>query len=319
MHSLFLSYSHKDEALRDQLEVQLSMLKRQGIISVWHDRRLLAGDDIDKGISAELESADIILLLASPDFLASEYCYSKEMLRALERHSAGTARVIPVILRPCEWQKAPFGKLLATPADGKPVTKWADRDDAFLEVAKAIRAAAESTATRRPAVTRSPAPVASAPQVIPAGSAPRSSNLRMRKTFTDHDTDVFLDESFEFIARFFENSLEELKARNPGYEATFKRIDANRFAASVYRNGTALSRCQIRLGGQFGKGITFSHGVTMNENSINESLSVHADEQSLGLKPMGMPMLGSHDRKSNLSQEGAAEYYWDLFVRALQQ
>ena len=77
VHSLFFSYSHKDEALRDQLEVQLSMLKRQGMISVWHDRRLLAGDDVDQGISAELESADIILLLASPDFLASEYCYSK--------------------------------------------------------------------------------------------------------------------------------------------------------------------------------------------------------------------------------------------------
>ncbi len=317
MHSLFFSYSHKDEALRDQLEVQLSMLKRQGIISVWHDRRLLAGDDLDQGISTELESADIILLLASPDFLASEYCYSEEMLRALERHSAGTARVIAVILRPCEWQKAPFGKLLVTPTDGKPITKWADRDDAFLEVAKAIRAAAESTVGKVPAAKPSPAPAASGSQVI-AGSVPRSSNLRMRKTFTEHDTDVFLDESFEFMARFFENSLEELKARNSGYEAAFKRIDANRFTASVYRNGTALSRCQIRLGGQFGKGITFSHGATMNDNSINESLSVHADDQSLGLKPMGMATFGSHDRKSNLSQEGAAEYYWDLFVRDLQ-
>lgn len=317
MHSLFFSYSHKDEALRDQLEVQLSMLKRQGIITVWHDRRLMAGDEIDQGISAELESADIILLLASPDFLASDYCYSTEMLRALERHSAGTARVIPVILRPCEWQKAPFGKLLATPTDGKPITKWADRDDAFLEVAKAIRVAAESKGGKGSAAKPSPAPATSGPQVI-AGSVRRSSNLRMRKTFTEHDTDVFLDEAFEFMARFFENSLEELKARNPGYEATFKRIDANRFNAAVYRNGTALSRCQIRLGGQFGKGITFSHG-SMNDNSINESISVHADDQSLGLKPMGMATFGAHDRNKNLSQEGAAEYYWDLFVRALQQ
>ena len=116
------------------------MLKRQGVISTWHDRRLTAGEDIDKGITEELERADIILLLVSPDFLASEYCYGVEMSRALERHNAGSARVIPVILRPCEWREAPFGGLLATPIDGKAVTKYADRDDAFLEVAKAIRA-----------------------------------------------------------------------------------------------------------------------------------------------------------------------------------
>lgn len=144
MISVFFSYSHKDEALRDQLEVHLSMLKRQGVISVWHDRRLLAGDDFDTGISADLEKADIILLLASPDFLASEYCYSKEMLRALERHAAGKARVIPVILRPCEWQKAPFGKLLVAPTEGKAVTKWPDRDEAFLDITQAIRRAAEA-------------------------------------------------------------------------------------------------------------------------------------------------------------------------------
>jgi hypothetical protein len=318
VHSLFFSYSHKDEALRDQLEVQLTMLKRQQVISVWHDRRLLAGDDIDKGISTELEAADIILLLVSPDFLASEYCYSTEMGRALERHNEGSARVIPVILRPCEWLEALFGKLLATPTDGKPVTKWADKDDAFLDVAKAIRNAAESAQAKAGPAKRTSVPAPSFPPVS-AASTPRSSNLRMRKTFTEHDTDVFLDESFEFMARFFENSLEELKARNPGYDATFKRVDANRFTASIYRNGSALSRCQIRLGGQFGKGITFSHGETMSDNSINESLSVHADDQSLGLKPMGMATFGSHDKKSNLSQEGAAEYYWDLFIRALQR
>ena len=90
--SIFFSYSHKDEALRDQLEVHLAMLKRQGVISTWHDRRLVAGDDVDTGIAKELNQADIILLLASPDFLASDYCYGVEVARALERHAAGQAR-----------------------------------------------------------------------------------------------------------------------------------------------------------------------------------------------------------------------------------
>jgi hypothetical protein len=140
--SIFFSYSHKDESLRNQLETHLAMLKRQGVISVWHDRRLVAGDHVDDGIAKELDAADIILLLVSPDFLASDYCYGVELARALERHAAGKARVIPVILRPCDWHATPFGNLLAVPTDGRPITKWPDPDDAFLEVTKAIRGAA---------------------------------------------------------------------------------------------------------------------------------------------------------------------------------
>ncbi len=104
--------------MRDQLEVQLSMLKRQGAIETWHDRRIGAGQEIDGAISGNLEEADIILLLVSPDFLASDYCYDREMIRAMERHHAGDAIVIPVILRACDWHPAPFGKLNATPPDG---------------------------------------------------------------------------------------------------------------------------------------------------------------------------------------------------------
>ena len=121
MTELFFSYSHNDEALRNELETHLSMLKRQGVIAVWHDRRIGAGQEVHGQISEHLERADIILLV-SPYFLASDYCYETEMTRAMERHHQGTARVIPVILHPCDWQGAPFGKLLAVPTDGKPVS-----------------------------------------------------------------------------------------------------------------------------------------------------------------------------------------------------
>jgi hypothetical protein len=149
MVTVFFSYSHKDEHLRNQLEKQLTMLRRQGIISTWHDRRLTAGTDVDTSIDQQIEYADIILLLVSPDFLASDYCYGIEMQRALQRHGAG-ARIIPVILRPCEWTHAPFGKLLATPKDGEPVTKWTDPDEAFLDIARAIRAAAAESVVSTP-------------------------------------------------------------------------------------------------------------------------------------------------------------------------
>lgn len=149
------TFSHHDEALRNELEKHLALLKRQGVIDTWHDRRIDAGEDVHEEIKEYLEKADIILLLMSADFLASDYCYDIEMQRALEWHQRGEARVIPVILRPCEWQKAPFGSLLTTPTDGKPVTKFENLDDAFLEVTRAIRKAADKL---RPHV-RSPTPV----------------------------------------------------------------------------------------------------------------------------------------------------------------
>jgi hypothetical protein len=314
MDSIFFSYSHKDEDLRDQLEVHLTMLRRQGVISTWHDRRLIAGDSVKDAISDRLEAADIILLLVSADFLASEYCYGVEMACALQRHAAGEARVIPVILRPCDWRQAPFGNLLASPTDGKPVTKWALPDEAFLDIVNTIRAAAlmqDSGSAARPEPTPSRGAAEKA--------GPRSSNLRLKKEFTERDRDRFLDDGFEFITRFFENSLGELKSRNSSIEVAFKRIDATRFTASVYRGGTALARCVIRLGGPRHQGITFSHGADSGGNGYNESMSVEVGEQALYLKPMGMAMFNSSGPDKALSLEGAAEYYWQMFITPLQR
>jgi hypothetical protein len=138
---VFFSYSHKDEELRDELEKHLSILKRQGVIAGWHDRKIGVGREWADEIDKHLNTADVILLLISADFMASDYCYDIEMKRALERHEAGEARVIPVILRPVDWRGAPFGKLQALPTDAQPVTKWSNRDEAFKNVAQGIRVA----------------------------------------------------------------------------------------------------------------------------------------------------------------------------------
>lgn len=151
MASVFFSYSHKDEALRDQLETHLALMKNQGLIDAWYDRRIVAGSDVDDSIFEKLETADIILLLVSSDFLSSSYCYSREMRRAMERNDAKEARVIPVILRHCDWHGAPFGKLMAAPRDGKPVTSWPDRDEALADVAKQVRRAVEAASVSGPA------------------------------------------------------------------------------------------------------------------------------------------------------------------------
>lgn len=139
---VFFSYSHRDEDLRNELVKHLGLLQRQGIISVWHDRKIDAGTEWKQAIDTHLQTASVILLLISADFLASDYCYELEMQRAMERHDAGEARVIPVILRAVDWHSAPFGKLQALPVDGKPVTSWSNRDEAFMQVAQGIRAVA---------------------------------------------------------------------------------------------------------------------------------------------------------------------------------
>ncbi|MCY6489471.1 TIR domain-containing protein [Leptolyngbya sp. GGD] len=140
---LFISYSHKDENLREKLNTHLKLLERQGVIGTWHDRMIPLGTEWAEEIDKNLNTADLILLLVSADFLASDYCYEKEMRRAIELHDQKIARVIPVILRSCDWESAPFGKLqgLPTVTGGgiKPVTKWDDEDEVFTEIAKGIR------------------------------------------------------------------------------------------------------------------------------------------------------------------------------------
>jgi hypothetical protein len=306
---VFFSYSHKDEALRDRLETHLAMLKRQGVIETWHDRRIQAGDEFAGKISEELERADLILLLVSSDFLASDYCYDVEMQRAIERHEASDARVIPIILRPCDWHGAPFGRLQALPKDGRPVVSWPDLDEAFLDITRGIRAA---LATERHAVR-----VAKPAEAAHVASAPRSSNLRLRKEFSDADRDQFLEEAFEYMAAFFENSLNELEGRNSQIQSTFRLVDANRFNCTVYKNGKEISQCRVSLGGPLGKGIFYAEGEDRGTSSFNESLSVEADDQGLFLRPLGMGRF-DNTKETHLTFEGAADYYWSRLIERLQ-
>jgi len=136
---LFYSYSHVDEPLRDKLDKHLSALKRTGVISDWHDRKILPGDDFDGKINEHLRLADIILFLVSSDFLASSYIWDVEVSCAMERHNKGEARVIPIMLRPVDLGGVPFEHLLRLPKDGLPVTEWSNQDLGFSNIAQGIR------------------------------------------------------------------------------------------------------------------------------------------------------------------------------------
>src|SRR5205807_987125 len=131
---------HKDERLAKKLNTYLGPLLREGLIEQWHDCDISAGMEWEQQINEHLNESHIILLLISPDFVDSDYCYSIEMKRALERHERGEAYVIPIILRPTYWQSAPFGKLQALLTDGRPIRDagWHNIDEAFLDVAEGI-------------------------------------------------------------------------------------------------------------------------------------------------------------------------------------
>lgn len=147
---LFISYSHKDAVYRDALRTHLCALERQQIVTAWYDRMITAGTEWQGQIDKNLDSSEVILLLISADFVESKYCYDIELTRALERHEAREALVIPILVRPVVWNDMPFAKLQSLPKDRKPVAIWDNSDLAWVDVAEGIKIAIEEfTKTNR--------------------------------------------------------------------------------------------------------------------------------------------------------------------------
>lgn len=165
---LFYSYSHKDEELRNELAEHLFPLQRAGLIEVWHDRETLPGDTVDEEIAEKLRSADLVLVLVSPSFIRSEYCWDVELKNAIDRHERGEARVVPVVLRPCQWQLTPLKALLAMPTDGRAVINWPNRDTAYDNIARGI---AKLAKTMRQKGIKAADPAAAGAKPAPAGTS----------------------------------------------------------------------------------------------------------------------------------------------------
>ncbi|MDP4215029.1 MAG: toll/interleukin-1 receptor domain-containing protein [Bacteroidota bacterium] len=316
MIKIFSSYSHKDEVFRDELGKHLAILKRKKLIDDWYDRRIEAGSDLPSSINTNLKGSDIILLLVSADFLHSDYCYDIEMQEAMKMHERGEAAVIPVILRPCAWLDAPFGKLLALPKDGKPVSSFSNMDEAFFEIVNGIKSRIDSlmVVSEATEVVKSMQSIAN--QAIPK---PRSSNVTITQNFTDLEKDKFLRESFEFIANYFEGSLEELEKKNRGISYFFDRVDSQTFSAAIYRDGKKECECMIFMGSQLlSKGINYSNQISLLKNSLNESMQVVSNGYMLLLKPLGMSsfrVIGDGE----ITPAGAAEFYWQMLITRLQK
>jgi hypothetical protein len=150
---IVLCYARKDERALNKLETHLKSIQREGLVKLWYDRNISAGTEWEGEIDEHLNTAQIILLLVSPDFIASEYCYGIEMRTALERHERGEAHIVPIILRPTDWETTPLGKLQALPKDGKAVVKWRSQDDAYVNIAKELRKTIEEM-SKQPTVKK---------------------------------------------------------------------------------------------------------------------------------------------------------------------
>lgn len=183
---IFFSYAHEDEALMNDVRRQLVIFDRQGLIRKWHDRLIPAGADWRGIIDQRLAHSDVILLFVSPNFFDSDYCYEAEMTEAMRRHQADSARVVPIILRPCAWQSAPFATLQVLPTDGRPVTTWSNRDEACLNVADGVMRAVRELRGE---------PVAY-PLVdgVPLSETPRLLDVRVHRAFFSAD-----DEECHFV------------------------------------------------------------------------------------------------------------------------
>jgi hypothetical protein len=169
MTQLFYAYAVQDARQRDELESHLGELKQRGVLAGWHGRAVGPAARQHASVSPQLEQADVVLLLLSSDFVASDYCHGPEVRRAVERHRRGQARLIPVLLRPCDWKSTPFGALPALPRDGRPVTKWSKTDAAFRAILAGIEASPTGAASANGAAARATGAAAINP--APAGAA----------------------------------------------------------------------------------------------------------------------------------------------------
>jgi hypothetical protein len=186
---IFLCYAHEDEALLKKLKTHLRPLQRAGLIDVWYDRNISAGTDWEQQIKDQLNTAQIILLLVSPDFMDSDYSYDIEMQRALERDKRKEARVIPIILRPVDWRDV-LGKLQALPTDGTPVIdrRWHTSDEALYSVAQGIRKVVEELTRPSPEISSGAAIQVPKPEPIPPlPSAPMKQPVQPEPLITPED------------------------------------------------------------------------------------------------------------------------------------
>ena len=303
----FISYSHKDSEALERLHVHLANLQREGLLSTWYDRDILAGDDLHDEIAAALQAANLYLLLISPDFIASDYCVDREMSRALERHQAGEARVVPIIVEPCDWASMPqLNRLKAVPDDGLPISEWTNPNTAYLIVVQELRRIIESEGQT---IESNPD---TAPQTNkPVNDAPR---YRVRRDFDEIDRGDFRDQSFATIREYFRRAIQEIDAVE-GLRGRFFERSATSFGSTIVNGAKkqGVAHITVYRGSPHASpgDIYYTFEENAAENKASGAFAVVSDDYDQFLEVIFTTgLLGS----GQLSARGAAGLLWREFI-----
>lgn len=306
---VFISYSHRDTAALERLHTHLAVLRRENMIDEWYDREILGGGDFSAAIAQRMDESELFLLLVSPDFLNSTYCYDIEMTRALEKHATGQARVVPIIVEPCDWRSTPLGRLKALPRDGEPVAGWANANEAYLDVVQELRRIVQTGVQR----TKPTPGVASAPTNTAEPAAPR--RYRVKHDFDAIEKTEFLEKSFAEVRDYFQQAVEEINGVNE-LKARFVSYSATSFGGTLVnrkkQHGTAHVTVHRRTGMMGLADIYFSFNENAAANTANGGYSLEANEYELFFSGS---VFGFGDRKEKLSARGVAESLWIDFLK----
>ena len=303
----FISYSHKDDVALERLHTHMAVLRREGQLDAWFDREILAGGDLDAEIVEQLESCGLFLLLVSPDFLASDYCVDREMERALERHHAGEAQVVPIIVEPCDWKSTPLRRLKALPRDGKPISEWMNDNNAYIDVVKELRRVLEADEMH---LTTASEKLAARPRRL----WPDTRRYRVKRDFDEIDRSDFREATFAVIRDYFERATGEIDAIED-LRGRFVSLSAVSFTCTIVNRARERGTAHITVhcrGGNIGLGdIYYSFTENALPNTANGGLMIKADEYELFLSSS---MMGFGRPEERLTAEVAAGRLWEDFL-----
>lgn len=306
---IFFSYSHQDESALAGLRKHLAVLERELQLEFWWDQQMLAGSEIDPTISEKLESSHLILLLISPDFLASDYCTSREMKRALERHECNDARVVPIILEPCDWRYTSLGKLKALPKDGVAISNWENENDAFNDVVQELRRILTSGDVCSESCENS-TEIAEDERLK---EPPLKMDYRVKREFDDFDVSSFRDRAFGIIRDHFEQSVADI-VKLATVNARFVVRSSTCFVCTVINmaltHGTAHITVHSGNENRALGDIYYSFNENASTSTANGGYLIQSDDYKLFLKPW----MDMQNRDKKLTPETVGDELWTKFV-----
>jgi hypothetical protein len=307
MLDAFISYSHKDSAIVDRLRVHLATLEREKKIAHWYDQKILAGGEIDAEISKHLSGCNLFIAIISPDFLASHYCYEREMQAAIQLYKSGKLRMVSIIAEPCDWQNTPIAQFKVLPHDGKPVVEWPNQNTAYLEIVKELRKITDAIPTQ---IQTDPQHIAPTPNNV-------SNRYKVKRAFSEIDKSDYLQKSFKEIRELMKQYVEDIdKVEN--IQARFSDTSAEGFTCVVSNNARPNSVAYLNVyirSEMFMGDLSFNYNQRPNFNTINGSFSIEANDYEPYFRH-GFAIV-SNNSNQKLNEKEVFLYLWrDLIKRA---